>query len=168
MAARGWARGLRLAGPSLACLAAVVVEFVPLRLPGAIVMAPNWALFAVFVLALLRHELVPPWAVFLVGLVKDILAGLPLGLNALVLMLVREAARLLEEPLRGQPFIFTWFCFSIVALAAQLCTVLLTIALTGALIAAAPATAAFAITVFAFPMAYLALRRVSQAMLAGL
>lgn len=168
MSGRFWLRSLLLAGPSLCCLAAVIAELVPFRLPGAIVMAPNWSLFAVFVFAFLRHELLPPWAAFLVGLIKDILAGLPLGVSALVLMLVREAARLLEEPLRGQPFIFTWFCFSAVALAAQLVTVLLTMALTGAVMAAGPTTTVFAVTVLAFPIAYLLLRRVSQALLAGL
>jgi rod shape-determining protein MreD len=168
MSGRYWMRALLLAGPSLVCLAGVVAELVPFRLPGAIAVTPNWTLFAVFIFAFLRHELLPPWAAFLVGLIKDILAGLPLGLNALVLMLVREAARLLEEPLRGQPFVFTWFCFSAVALAAHLVTVLLTIGLTGALIAAGPATTAFVVTVLVFPVAYILLRKVSQAMLAGL
>ncbi len=145
----------------------VVFSVVPLRLPHYTAVAPNWVLAATFFFATRRDDLVPAWAAFVLGLLFDVLAGGPLGLSALVLLLVREAGSFLAEPLRGRPFLFEWMCFGITALAAQLLGVLLATALAGALVALPTVVLQLMLTVLVYPAMVLALGLIARLLLEG-
>jgi rod shape-determining protein MreD len=56
--------------------------------------------------------------VFVVGLLDDVLSGSPLGINALVLLLVHWAIVAQHKAFRGQPFVIVWFGFALVAFGA--------------------------------------------------
>ncbi len=141
----------RLGLPLAVIVFLVVFSVVPLRLPHYTAVAPNWVLAAVFFFASHRSDLVPSWTAFALGLLFDVLSGGPLGLSALVLLLVREAGSLLEEPLRGRPFLFAWAAFGIVALAAQMLGVLLATALAGALVALPNVVYQLILTIIIYP-----------------
>jgi rod shape-determining protein MreD len=129
----------------------VVFSVVPLRLPHYTAVAPNWVLAAVFYFASHRSDLVPSWTAFVLGVLFDVLSGGPLGLSALVMLLVREAGAILAEPLRGRPFLLSWAAFGIVALAAQMLGVLLATALAGTLVALPNVVFQLMLTVVVYP-----------------
>lgn len=155
----------RLAVPIALIGFLVVFSVVPLRLPHYTAVAPNWVLAATFFFAARHDMLVPAWAAFGLGLLFDVLAGGPLGLSALVLLLVREAGSFLAEVLRGRPFLFEWMCFGMTALAAQLLGVALATALAGALVALPTVVLQLMLTVLVYPAMVLALGLVSRALL---
>ncbi len=93
-------------------LALIAVLRIPA--PGFIDFAPMLPVIAVFYWSLYRPELLPPVAVFAIGLLVDSLSGTPLGVNALLLLAVCafvRSQRLLLEP-RG--FVLHWFALAIV------------------------------------------------------
>ena len=163
---RVW-RTTRLGLPIAFVLFLVVASVVPLSLPHYADVAPNWVLAAMFFFATRRDDLMPGWAAFALGLLFDILAGGPLGLSALVLLLVREAGSFLAEPLRGRPFLFDWMCFGFAALAAQLLGVLLATALAGALVALPTVVFQLILTVLVYPAMVLVLGLFARVVVEG-
>ena len=80
-------------------------------------MAANLVLMAVFYWAVHRPDLLSPMTVFLIGLLQDILVGMPPGMNAFVLLLVRTIAVSQSRVFRGRSFIILWWGFGVVAVA---------------------------------------------------
>ena len=66
----------------------MVLNLVPLQLPGYAAISPNFALMAVYYWALHRPSLLPIGAVFLIGLLQDFLSGGFIGQNAAILLVV--------------------------------------------------------------------------------
>lgn len=96
----------------------VVLGVVPLPIPGYGLVTPAFGLMAVYYWAIHRPDLLPAVAVFVLGLLEDILSGAPTGLNTLVLLLVYAAMRNQRRPFLGKPFAVMWFGFFVVAPAA--------------------------------------------------
>lgn len=77
--------------PFLTTLLFVLVSVVPLHIPGFAVVAPAFALMAVYHWTIYRPDLLPPVAVFIAGLLLDLLNGTPyVGTSALSLLLARS------------------------------------------------------------------------------
>jgi rod shape-determining protein MreD len=112
-----WARP---AIPLLATTVAVLLNVVPLRLPDYAPLAPGFVLMAVFYWTVHRPDLMRPWAVFLIGLLDDVLSGTPLGVNSLVLLFVHWTIVAQHRVFRGKSFILVWLGFALVALGAKL------------------------------------------------
>src|SRR5262249_39631154 len=68
--------------PLLLSVALVVLVNLPVSVTGRVMPAPLLALAAVYYWVLFRPELMPPTAVFVVGLLEDVLSGGPPGLWA--------------------------------------------------------------------------------------
>ena len=64
-----------------------------------------------------RPTLLPPWAVFLIGCVMDVLSGLPIGMNAIVFVLAQRIVFKQRRFLMGQSFIMIWVGFAMVVFA---------------------------------------------------
>lgn len=112
-----WARA---AIPLLATMAAVLLNVVPLRLPDYAPLAPGFVLMAVFYWTVHRPDLMRPWAVFLVGLLDDVLSGTPLGVNSLVLLFVHWTIMAQHRVFRGKSFMLVWLGFAVLAFGAKL------------------------------------------------
>jgi rod shape-determining protein MreD len=112
-----WAR---TAIPLLATVAAVLLNVVPLRLPDYAPLAPGFVLMAVFYWTVHRPDLMRPWAVFLIGILDDVLSGTPLGVNSLVLLFVHWMIVTQHRVFRGKSFMLIWFAFALVAFGAKL------------------------------------------------
>ena len=69
----------RMFTPSLIAVALVIVSVLPLHIPSYSPVIPSLALMAVYYWVLHRPDLLPAIAVFLVGILHDILTGGPLG-----------------------------------------------------------------------------------------
>lgn len=82
-------------------LALVVLVNLPMSLTGRLLPAPILALAAVYYWVLVRPDLMPPVAVFLVGLLEDVLSGGPPGLWAAGFLAAYYLADRQRETLAG-------------------------------------------------------------------
>ena len=102
--------------PFLLTLVLVIVNLIPLHLPGYAVISPDLALMAVYYWALHRPSLLPAVAVFVIGLLQDFLSGGPIGLSAGTLILVFAIAVSQARFFYGKSFLVVWWGFMMVSL----------------------------------------------------
>jgi len=109
-------RTARLSLPFFALLALFMLNVTALPLPSAMGgLKPQLVLMFVYYWAIYRPTLVPPVLCFALGLLMDILAGLPLGMNALILLVVQWLVKDQRRFLMGQPYITIWAVFGLIA-----------------------------------------------------
>jgi rod shape-determining protein MreD len=104
--------------PAVSIFAMLLASVVPLHVPYFEAVAPSLPLIAVFYWTLYRPDLMPAFAVFLLGLAQDILVGAPLGINACLLVLVHAAVRTQRRFFTGRSFGILWLGFASVAVLA--------------------------------------------------
>ena len=102
---------LRHAAPLLTGIVAVCIDVLPLPNPAPNSLAPFLTVCVVYFWTVYRPDLLSPWAVFALGLALDAVAGLPLGLTALALLLARGVLLSGQRFLLAQPFVVVWACF---------------------------------------------------------
>lgn len=112
--------------PFLMTLALLLAGILPLHITSLQSVAPMLPLCAVFYWTLYRPDLMPAIAVFAIGLLQDILVGLPVGVSACVLVCVHAAVNTQRAFFAGKSFGVLWLGFAVVASAAQLFGWLLT------------------------------------------
>ena len=103
--------------PAMLGVLLVLLSTIPFYIPGYGPVAANLVLMAVFYWAVHRPDLLSPITVFLIGLLQDILVGMPPGMNAIALLAVRTIAVSQSRVFRGRSFIILWWGFGMVALA---------------------------------------------------
>ncbi len=106
--------------PFVLTLILVVIGVVPLHIPGFARVAPLLSLMAVYHWAVYRPELLPAFAVFLIGLLQDILSGTPIGVNAMVFLGVYGIVVSQNRFFTGKSFVIIWLGFALVAGVAEL------------------------------------------------
>ncbi|WP_138380535.1 rod shape-determining protein MreD [Luteithermobacter gelatinilyticus] len=109
--------GLRGILPVGTVLLLAIVMVLPYKIPYFVNLMPFLTLIAVYYWTVVRPELLPVSAVFLVGLVQDILSGGPLGMMALLLLLVRQFVLLQGRNFLERDFLFNWLIFMLISLA---------------------------------------------------
>ncbi len=102
--------------PFVLCLVLVLITALPMTIPYIGSVTPMFALMAVFYWCIYRPDYLPPYAIFLVGVLYDMLGGGPLGLTALLLLLVHAFIVPQRRVFHGKSFFVEWFGFSIVVL----------------------------------------------------
>ena len=112
-------RWARLSAPFTLGLALAVLSVLPWPLPGAPAVTPALPLAVVYYWTLQRDDVLPPPALFLLGLTQDLLGGAPIGLNALILLLAAALIQVNRGPVARQAFAVTWFGFAILAALAE-------------------------------------------------
>ena len=110
-----WAPNLVPVGITLLLL---LLSVIPSRLPDFAVVVPMLTLMGVFYWAIYRPDLMPAWAAFGIGLIYDLVGGMPLGINALVLLLVQGAASSQRRFFLGNTFLVAWSGFAVIGAAA--------------------------------------------------
>ncbi|MBF0391925.1 MAG: rod shape-determining protein MreD [Alphaproteobacteria bacterium] len=111
-----WARHLVPFGLTL-CL--LLVNVTPTRIPGFAGVAPMLPMMAVFYWAIFRPDLLPAWVAFVIGLLFDVVSGTPLGVNALVLLLVQGVTSAQRRFFLGNTFVVAWWGFGMIAAGAS-------------------------------------------------
>ena len=132
-------------------LALILFSVVPLHIPGYSSIVPMLALTSVYYWAIHRPRLMPPIAVFAVGLAQDVLSGTPLGLHAVVLLLTYGAIVSQRRAFLGKSFLVVWWGFLIVAFTAVLVSWVLVSALSGTLIETRAGVFQFLLTFALYP-----------------
>ncbi len=107
-----WARNMTPFGLTLIL---VIISMVPMHVPGYARVVPLFSLMAVYHWTVFRPELMPAFAVFVIGLLQDILSGAPIGVHALVFLVVYGLVLSQRRFLVGKSFTVVWLGFSLVA-----------------------------------------------------
>ena len=101
--------------PFVLALLLIIAAMVPLQVPGLSQIVPAWGLMAIYFWVLHRPDLLPPWTIFLLGLMQDLLSGGPLGINAFVLLVVYAGIGSLRRFTAGAPGRMIWASFLLIA-----------------------------------------------------
>lgn len=144
-----WARRLIPAGLSVIF---VLVEVLPLPVPGYAAIVPMLLLASVFFWAIHHPGLLPPAVVFIIGLVEDILSGALIGSGAVILLLVYSVIVSQRIVFLNKSFLVVWFGFLVVAFAAGLMHWAFASAFSGRLLWAGTALFRVLITIAVYPL----------------
>ena len=106
--------------PIATTLLAAVISIQPTHIPGDAALTPAFTLMAVYHWTIYRPDLMPPLALFLVGITQDLLAGALPGVTALVLLLARAAVLRQRRHFVNRPFPFVWAGFTVLTGGAML------------------------------------------------
>ena len=143
----------------------VLIGVLPWRVPGLDAVAPVLPLIAVFHWALYRPDLMPGVAVFLIGLVHDVLTGAPMGIHSAVFVLVSMAVQSQQRFFAGKPFPIVWLGFGLVSVAAAVLAWVLASVFHGTLVPVRPTALQYLMTLGCFPPVAWALLRWQQVFL---
>jgi rod shape-determining protein MreD len=142
----------RYAFPSMFTAAVLLLLSAPLGIPGQAQLQPAWALAGVWFWSLFRPASMPAFCVFAIGLLLDLVAGGPVGVQVLILLLVHGAAVKSRRSLIRSGFALVWLAF----MAAAACTALLEWALNALLtwraLPPGPALFEFGVAVGIYPV----------------
>ncbi|MEW5704232.1 MAG: rod shape-determining protein MreD [Pseudomonadota bacterium] len=111
---------MRNLAPFVTALLLLFLSLVPFRLPGYAVIAPMLTLTAIYYWGLYRPDLMPATAVFFIGLLQDLLSGVPIGLNTGIFLLVYGIVVTQRRYFLHESFSITWVSFMMVAAAASI------------------------------------------------
>lgn len=99
-------RSWRLAAPTAFTIATLLLMMLPVWRHGPIL--PQFGLLGICYWATNRPGLMPAFAAFIIGLVQDLWLGMPLGVNASLLMLVALVLASQNLVFASRPFSFAW------------------------------------------------------------
>lgn len=108
-------RQLRGIVPAFTVFFLVVLGLIPWHIPGLSVVMPAFPLIAIYFWSIYQPGRLPYWAVFLFGVLQDLLLGMPLGQGALALLMVQGLVVSQRRFFLSKPFLVVWWGFSMVA-----------------------------------------------------
>jgi len=132
-------------------LLAALLDQLPLPGPGLEAVGSFATLGVVYFWSLYRPDLFTPIAAFVIGLVHDALAGLPLGLTSLLLLLVRNLMVTQQRFFLTRSFPVIWACFLVLGPAVLAARWLVVSLWSGHLFALAPTLYELALTLALYP-----------------
>ena len=137
--------------PSFVTLLLVMIAMVPLRVPVLSPVIPSLPLIAVYYWSVHKPNLMPVWAIFLIGLFHDLLAAGPAGVGILSLLLVYGLVESVRRLLVGAGFLAIWLVFVPIAAASLLAAWLLTCLIETQLFELEPTVFRFFATIAGYP-----------------
>lgn len=105
---------LRGLTPFAITLLLVLAGAVPWHIPSFAPVTPAFAAMAIYYWSIYRPDKLPYAATFCLGLLHDLLTGTPLGLSALVYLLLQGVLSSQRTFFHGKPFLVVWWGFSLV------------------------------------------------------
>ena len=143
---------LRQSAPMALTAVLAILSVVTIGIPGYTAIVPAYTAMATFYWAVYRPDLQPASALFLIGVLQDILVGTPIGLTAITLLLIHALALSQRRTLVAKPFVLTWFGFVIILVPASLLGWLVMSVLAFRLIGPEPAVFQYLVTAMGFPL----------------
>ncbi|MFT6556487.1 rod shape-determining protein MreD [Sneathiella sp.] len=129
-----------------------LLTVVPIRIDGFAVISPALVSMSVFYWSLHRPYLMAAPVVFFLGLISDILTGVPLGLSSFMLLIVHGVAVSQRHVFVGKAFILTWWGYLLIATGISMLTWLIACIYSLALMPFFPVLIQLIITVLIFPV----------------
>ncbi len=99
----------------------LLLNVVSFSMPHAGDFKPFFLLMAVYYWAVYRPTVMPVAYTFVLGIIMDLLAELPVGLSALILVALQTMVQRSRLFLMGQPYVMVWLGFSVMAVANAFC-----------------------------------------------
>lgn len=143
---------LRQSTPMALTAVLAVLSVVTVGIPGYAAVVPGYTAMATFYWAVFRPDLQPASALFMIGVLQDILTGTPLGLTAVSLLLLHALALSQRSVLVTKPFLLTWLGFVVIQLPVAILAWGMMSALQFRLIGPEPAVFQYLVTVLGFPV----------------
>jgi rod shape-determining protein MreD len=103
-------RSWRLTAPTFATITTLLLMMLPMWQPGPIL--PQFGLLGVCYWATQKPDLLPAFAAFFIGLMQDLWLGMPLGVNASLLMLIALILANQSVVFASRPFSFAWLAMA--------------------------------------------------------
>jgi rod shape-determining protein MreD len=151
---------LRLLLPFALAVCAVLIDVLPLLGLGPWGLTPFSTLCVVYFWSLYRPDLFGTSAAFATGIIYDALAGLPLGLTALILILTRQLVVAQRRFFVARSFLVVLSCFLLLAPAVETARWLLACLWWGHFFPVQPIALSLVLTMALYPVASLLLTRV--------
>jgi len=151
--------------PVATTLVAALLSLEPIPLPGYAVLTPAFALMAVYHWTVYRPDLLPPIALFGIGIGYDLLCGGPPGVTPLLLLLSRAAVLRARRWFVNRTFAFVWAGFAVLTVAAIFALWALECLLGWQLLSANGSIFRAALTIALFPIASFMLGRTQHALI---
>lgn len=148
--------------PLFATAFLVLLSAIPTHLPSFQMVTPVFALGGVYFFAIYQPSLLPPPAVFGIGLFQDALLGLPFGLSALVLLGAYGLIVTQRSAFRGRPFLIAWAGFAVVTPVTMAVTWAIVSALAGTIVPPIPVAFQALLTVSIYPLINVALAALAR------
>jgi rod shape-determining protein MreD len=158
----GLARNVAPFGTTLVLL---IASIVPLHVPVLNLMVPSVSLISVYYWCLYRPDLLPAPAAFAIGLLEDVLTGAPVGVGAMVLVLVHALVGSQRRFFAGKSFAVIWLGFTAVAAGGFLLAWLLVSAFYGVFVDITAVAVQAAVTIGFLPLIWRLLLRVHLTLL---
>jgi cell shape-determining protein MreD len=99
-----------------------------------------------------RPDLLSSLDLFILGLLADLVAAMPLGVTSLVLLTVRRMLLAPQRPALARSFVLSWLGFTLTVLAVQLLRWLVMLVLQASLFPLAPAMIEAVVTAALYPV----------------
>jgi rod shape-determining protein MreD len=142
---------LRQSTPMALTAVLAVLSVVTIGIPGYSAVVPGYTAMATFYWAVYRPDLQPASALFLIGILQDILTGTPLGLTAVSLLIIHALALSQRQALVTKPFLLAWLGFVAIQLPISVLAWGMMSALAFRFIGPEPAVFQYLVTVLGFP-----------------
>ena len=105
--------------PFLLTLALVILTLIPFHIPGMARIMPLLSLVAIYHWGVYRSDLLPAYAVFLIGLVQDALSGVPMGVYTVIYVVAYSVVAAQHRFFSGKSFYIVWLGFAVISGAAS-------------------------------------------------
>ncbi len=137
--------------PVALTLVLVILSQIPVRLTDSTPVVPALAMIAVYYWTIHRPDLMPVWAVFLIGLFQDLLGGGPMAIGILTLLAVQAMVASQRRFFASASFFVIWLVFLLFAAGAQALLWLLASAYAGLALEPGPVAFQYLLTIAVYP-----------------
>ncbi|PKU24626.1 rod shape-determining protein MreD [Telmatospirillum siberiense] len=143
----------------------ILINALPTRLPGFAAVVPLLPLIGIYYWSIYRPDLMPPALAFGLGLLNDVIAGLPLGVSSLIYLLAQGMTASQRRFFHGKPFRIAWWGFGLVSACALALQWLLVSLLLGHTLEPRAVMFEFLMTLFFYPLLSWFFARIQLALL---
>lgn len=99
-------------------LVLLIASSIPIHIAGASAFFPMVDIMAIYYWTSYRPQVMPDWFVFILGILRDIMEGLTIGVSPFIYLLTRFIVLASKDLYKKQTFIIVWQGFAIVSLIA--------------------------------------------------
>jgi rod shape-determining protein MreD len=151
--------------PAATTILAALLQIQPVHVPGYAALTPALIVMTVYHWTTYRPDLLPALALFAIGLGYDLVAGAPLGVTSLTLLILRAVVLRYRGHFVRRSFPYVWAGFTLVTLAVMFGLWALHSALGGAVLDLRTTVFRAVLTISLFPVASFLLGRAQRALM---
>lgn len=148
--------------PVLLAFLLMLVTFLPLGIANLSHVMPSFGLTAVYYWSIYRPNLMPPFAIFCLGILQDTLSGGVIGVTALIFLLVHAVCVSQRRFFLSGTFLVAWWGFLIVAAGASVAVYLILSLYYFKIFNPVPALIQYFLTLLVYPLLAFIFSRVDQ------